>query len=44
MIGQGKAGYILTQGEPERFDVMYAFATAVFSKEEDLKIALGSYL
>jgi nucleoside 2-deoxyribosyltransferase len=41
MIGQGKPGYILMQGEPERFDVMYCLATRVFTKEADLMEALG---
>jgi len=36
MIGQGKKCYILLDGEPERFDVMYRFATAVFTRMEDL--------
>lgn len=30
-IGSGKKGYILLDKEPERYDVMYAFATRVFS-------------
>lgn len=34
LIGQGKPGYILMDGEPERYDVMYKFATVVFSVEE----------
>ncbi len=29
MLGRGKPGYILLGGEPERYDVMYNFATAV---------------
>lgn len=40
MIGRGKEGYILMDGEPERFDVMYKFATGVFTNEEDLFEAL----
>lgn len=40
MIGQGKPGYILLPSEPERFDVMYNFASGVFSKQEDLLDAL----
>lgn len=35
-LGQGKPGYILLNGEPERFDVMYNFATAVFTNTVDL--------
>lgn len=40
MIGQGKPGYVLFDKEPERWDVMYNFATDVFF---DLK-ELGSRL
>ena len=29
LIGQGKRGYILLDGEPERWDVMAAFASAI---------------
>lgn len=36
MLGQGKKGYILLDGEPERWDVMYRFATEVFTDEEEL--------
>lgn len=38
-IGRGKRGYILLDQdymEEGRFDVMYNFATAVFTKEEEL--------
>lgn len=41
MIGQGKKGYILLDGEPERFDVMYKFATGVFTNVDDLLAALA---
>jgi hypothetical protein len=34
VMGQGKPGFILLDQEPERFDVMYRFATVVFSMEE----------
>lgn len=37
LIGQGKPGYILMDKEPERYDVMYRFATVVFSMEELLQ-------
>lgn len=30
VLGQGKPGYILMDGEPERFDIMYQFATKIF--------------
>lgn len=40
MIGQGKPCFILCPVEPERFDVMYKFATGVFSDEKNLMEAL----
>lgn len=37
LSGQGKLTYILLEGEPERFDVMYQFATGgVFSSLDGL--------
>lgn len=34
-LGQGKRGFILFDGEPDRYDVMYKFATGVaFSLDE----------
>jgi nucleoside 2-deoxyribosyltransferase len=36
VIGQGKPGYILMDGEPERVDVMHNFADGVFTNIEDL--------
>lgn len=36
MLGQGKPGYVLLDGEPERFDVMYLFATAVCTDLDSL--------
>lgn len=36
MIGQGKPVYILLDGDPDRFDVMYNFATAVCTSQEQL--------
>ena len=36
IIGSGKPGYILLEGEPDRFDVMYRFATGVFNSLEEL--------
>ncbi len=36
MIGQRKRGYILLDKEPERFDVMYQFATGIFETKEAL--------
>ena len=35
-IGRGKPGYILLDGEPDRVDVMHAFATKVFVDVEQL--------
>jgi hypothetical protein len=31
MLGQGKPGYVLLNGEPDRYDVMLKFATGVFT-------------
>ena len=36
LIGQGKPGYILLESEPERWDVMYAFASSVYYEIPDL--------
>ena len=36
LIGQGKPGYVLFDSVPERFDVMYKFATNVFFDLEEL--------
>lgn len=41
MIGQGKPGYILLPSEPDRFDVMYNFASGVYRKKEQLLFALN---
>jgi len=35
-LGQGKRGYILLDDDPDRFDVMYQFATRVVSNIDDL--------
>lgn len=35
-IGRSKRGFILLDGEPERYDVMYNFATGVFASLADL--------
>ena len=40
MIGCKKPGYILLDGEPERFDVMYQFATRVFTSVDEMSEAL----
>lgn len=36
IIGQGKPGFILTDGEPDRYDVMLNFANAIFTDREAL--------
>lgn len=40
-LGQGKKGYILLEGEPERWDVMYAFADGVFTDVKELVTELA---
>ena len=35
-IGRGKPGYILFDGEPERYDVMVQFATDIFFDKQEL--------
>ena len=36
ILGQGKKGYILFDQEPERWDVMYQFATGIFFDKDEL--------
>ncbi len=36
VIGKGKRGYIYFPTEPERFDVMYQFATGIFFDKSEL--------
>lgn len=36
LLGQGKEAYILLAGEPDRWDVMYRFATGVFTDQDEL--------
>jgi hypothetical protein len=36
MLGQGKLGYIVFEEEPERWDVMYQFATGIFFSLDEL--------
>lgn len=36
IIGQGKPGYILLEQEPERWDVMYAFANGIYYRTDEL--------
>jgi nucleoside 2-deoxyribosyltransferase len=40
-LGKGKPGYILLQSEPDRYDVMFAFADGVFYSVEELIDVLG---
>lgn len=35
-IGKGKPGYVLLDGEPERFDIMYQFATKIFVSVDEM--------
>ena len=39
-VGKGKEGYVLLEGEPDRYDVMLRFATGVFLDESALLAAL----
>lgn len=41
MIGQGKKAYILLDGEYDRWDVMYRFATGVCANIDELIEAIG---
>lgn len=43
-LGKGKPGFILFDAEPERYDVMYQFSTAVVFSEKDLLETLKKYL
>lgn len=36
MLGQGKPGFILLDNDPERWDVMYQFATDIFINVEQM--------
>lgn len=36
MLGQGKKGYILFDKEPEKWDIMYQFATGIFFEKDEL--------
>lgn len=42
VIGTGKPGFILLDGEESRFDVMYRFATEVFHSQEEMLGYFGS--
>lgn len=43
ILGTGKPAWILLDGEPDRYDVMYNFATDVVTNTEDLLDAIGKY-
>lgn len=36
VVGSGKPGYILMDKEPERYDIMYQFATKIFYSVEEV--------
>lgn len=40
-LGRGKPGFILLDGEPERYDVMYQFASAVCADVDQLVTSLS---
>jgi len=44
LIGRGKPGFILLDGEPERFDVMYNFATSVFTTVADALYTMNTFV
>ena len=44
MIGCGKPCWVLFDNEPERWDIMYQFATDVFFDLNELKDELNKYL
>lgn len=44
VVGQGKPGYILLEGEPDRWDVMYSFADGVYNTTEELIGGLNGHL
>lgn len=46
VLGRGKPGYVLLDGEPDRYDVMYRFCNRIFSSEgeavEELRKGLAA--
>lgn len=42
VAGSGKPTYILLDGDPERFDVMYGFVTEVFRNKEEMLEYFGT--
>ena len=43
MVGKGKKCYVLFDKEPDRWDIMYGFATDVFFSLDELKKELEQY-
>ena len=43
MVGRGKPVFILLDGEPERFDIMYNFATGISSNLDEILTWLARY-
>ena len=43
MVGKGKKCYVLFDKEPDRWDIMYGFATDVFFRLDELKKELEQY-
>ncbi len=44
LVGKGKPVYALVPNDPDRYDVMYAFFTSVFSTEDELLAELRRQL
>lgn len=44
LIGCGKPGFILLDGEPERFDVMYNFAAAVYTNIDEALLGMDKFV
>lgn len=44
LMGQDKLTFVLFDGEPERYEVMYRFATDVFFNQEDLLEELSKHV
>lgn len=40
VLGQGRPGFILLDGEPERYELMVKFATAIVSSVEELVVEM----
>lgn len=44
MVGRGKPTFVLFDEEPDRFDIMYQFATGIVFNLEELRVLLGNTL